>query len=79
MVNDYEFVADRLYKEHLAEKLNGKRVLVTGASGLIGSQIGKSILSCNKKYGTNINVVLHDIALDRIEARYGEDLKRKDA
>lgn len=78
MVNDYEFVAERLFKEHLAEKLDGKRVLVTGASGLIGSQIGKSMIACNKKYGTNIDVVLHDIALDRIEARYGDDLKRKE-
>lgn len=75
-INDYEFVADRLYNEHLAEKLNGKRVLVTGASGLIGSQIGKSIILCNEKHGTKINVVLHDIALDRIQARYGDDLKR---
>jgi len=76
IVDDYEVVADRLYNEHLADKLNGKRVLVTGASGLIGSQICKSIILCNEKHGTNINVVLHDISLDFLKSRYGEELDR---
>ena len=74
LFNEYEVVAERLYKENLAKILDNKRVLVTGASGLIGSQIGKSIILCNKKYGTHIDLVLHDLNKEVLEKRYGSEL-----
>lgn len=49
--------------EILAKKLNSlksfenKTVLVTGASGLLGSQAVKAFLCCNRIYNTNIKVV----------------------
>lgn len=39
------------------KKLNGKTVFVTGATGLIGSQIVKAILCANRLLGTSISVV----------------------
>lgn len=76
--NEYEVVAERLFKEGLVKPLENKRVLVTGASGLIGTQIGKGLILCNKKYGTHVNVLLHDIFEDKLVERYGEDLKREE-
>ena len=39
------------------DELDGKNVLITGITGLIGSQITKAILSYNDKFNTNINVI----------------------
>ncbi len=76
--NEYELVAERLFKEGLAKPLNNKRILVTGASGLIGTQIGKGLITCNKNYGTKIQILLHDVFQDKLVERYGEDLKRNE-
>lgn len=37
--------------------LDGKTILITGVSGLIGSQIAKAILSYNIKFNTNIHII----------------------
>jgi len=39
------------------DKLDGKNILITGITGLIGSQIGKVILSYNNKFNTHINLI----------------------
>lgn len=49
---DLQIAADQVPAE-----LKGKTVFVTGATGLIGSQICKSLLLCNRKHQTDITVI----------------------
>lgn len=47
---------DLLSKYIFEQKFNDKSFLITGATGLVGSLIIKSIITCNKRYGANIKV-----------------------
>ena len=50
---DLDYIANNFYWE----KLKNSNILVTGASGLIGSQIVKAIMCSNRKNNTNIHVI----------------------
>lgn len=50
---DIQIAADQVP----AAELQGKKVFVTGSTGLIGSQICKSLLVCNRKHDTGITVI----------------------
>ena len=39
------------------EQLDGKTVFVTGSTGLVGSQLVKTLLACNRIRGTQIRVL----------------------
>lgn len=63
---DIEVLNDSVLQEDieiLAGKINSlgcfnnKTVLITGASGLLGSQAVKAFLCCNRLYGTKINII----------------------
>lgn len=52
------------------EALAGKRVLVTGASGLICSAVVDLLLACNRKYGTGITVYAAGRNTAKLAARF---------
>ncbi len=56
----------------------GSHVMITGASGFIGSMLVKALAVCNDEYGTDINIiaVVHDA--DKAETAYGNMLDRGD-
>ena len=64
---DLEWIANK------EENLKNCTVLITGATGLIGSQIVKSLLCKNRMKGSNIKV----IALVRSEEKVKEVFKHK--
>ena len=39
------------------EKLRDKVIMITGATGLIGSLLVKSLLFCDKEHNLNLNIV----------------------
>lgn len=55
VANDASAVAERL--EPISSSLAGARILVTGASGLIGSLLVRVLLEMNEKYALNLRVV----------------------
>lgn len=59
------------------EKLNASRVLVTGATGLIGSIIGKAILFYNNKYHGDIKLICYVRNIDKAKSVYCEFLDSK--
>ena len=52
-------------------ELDGKTVFVTGATGLIGSQLIKSLVCYNRKKGTNIKVVAFVRSAEKAERVLG--------
>lgn len=44
-------------KAFYTEELKGKTVFITGATGLIGSQLAKALLKCNDLFDANLTVV----------------------
>lgn len=57
------------------EKLSGKTILITGASGLLGSVFAKSLLSKFKDTDAAINVVLMSRSLEKISSVFDDFLK----
>jgi dTDP-glucose 4,6-dehydratase len=53
-------------------ELDGKTVFVTGATGLIGSQIIKSIACYNRTYGTNIKAVAFVRSEEKAKRIFGD-------
>ena len=51
---DLEFIANSNIP---LEDLKNKSILVTGATGLIGSQVVKALLCCNRIKNTNITII----------------------
>lgn len=62
----------------LAAMLQNKAVLVTGATGLIGSQIVKTLACFNRLQNTNIKIYAMIRNLQKAEKIFGELLKRED-
>ena len=69
-----------LYQEDLAQiagavpqGLEGKSVLVTGASGLIGSILTDALADCSRQSGRNIRVYAMGRNLGRLQACFGQD------
>lgn len=57
---DIELAAKKLAEtEGVQEKLSGKTVLITGATGLIGSQLCKVLLTLTKDYGFDTTVAAY--------------------
>lgn len=51
-------------------RLNGSSVMVTGASGLIGSYITDMLLLCNKERGSDITIYAIDLSEERLAERF---------
>ena len=58
--------------------LKGKTVLVTGATGLLGSQMVKALLCSNRLYGTGIRVLALVRSKEKAQKVYGGLLARDD-
>ena len=50
-------IKEIISNKELMESFTSKRVLVTGATGLIGSMLIKTLDSANKEYGLNVDIV----------------------
>ena len=53
---DISLISD---KAELFEPLKGKSIMITGATGLIGSMLAKVICDANRRYNLNISIVCH--------------------
>lgn len=51
---DLDFIANKIFK---GGSFSNSTVFITGATGLVGSLLVKSILYANKTLGTNIKVL----------------------
>lgn len=71
---DIEILADKI---HLLGCFDRKTVLVTGATGLLGSQAVKAFLCCNRLYDTKIHVIAFCRCAENAQKAFGE-LKRRD-
>lgn len=57
-------------------EMDGKRIFITGATGLVGSQLIKTILTANRIRGMQINVVALVRSADKARRVFGELLDR---
>lgn len=60
------------------EELKGKTVLVTGATGLIGSLLVKALQCCNRRKEAGIKILALVRNQEKAEKLFGELLKRED-
>ena len=60
------------------ERLRGKTVLVTGASGRLGIYIAQALLGANDRWGLGVTALLLARSRDKLAAAYGELLDRPD-
>ena len=60
------------------EVLKGKTVLVTGATGLIGSLLVKALQCCNRRKETGIKILALVRNQEKAERLFGDLLKRED-
>ncbi|MCQ9214156.1 NAD-dependent epimerase/dehydratase family protein [Streptococcus sp. O1] len=60
--------------KELFEHLHMKRIFVTGATGLIGSQIVLALLIANRKYNVDIRITILVRSLLKAQAVFGDDL-----
>ena len=60
------------------EKLKGKTVLVTGATGRLGIYIAQTLLEANLRWRLNVRVLLLARSEEKLEREYGALLERKD-
>ena len=59
-------------KKELFEQFREKTVLVTGATGLIGSMLVKSIHAANRQYGLNTHIIGHIRDHEKARTLYGD-------
>lgn len=71
---EYIDTAKQIKEDGLLPLLENKTILLTGSTGLIATQIGRTLLECNRLYNSNIHLVLHARNLDKLKAKYGEFL-----
>lgn len=60
--------------KELFERLHTKRILVTGATGLIGSQLVRAFLLANEKYGVKIGITILVRSLWKAQSIFGAAL-----
>lgn len=70
---DIEILAEKINK---LKALKNKTVLVTGATGLLGSQLIKAFLCCNRIYNENIRVLALARSRENAQAAFGGILGR---
>jgi UDP-glucuronate decarboxylase len=58
------------------ENFKGKAVLITGATGLIGSVLAEALIYRNEYYNAGMDIWLLGRSKSRFESRYGESLER---
>ena len=69
--------AQTILKEKLSwEKFNGKRILVTGASGMLGSYISRTILQWKENSGNDLELYALVRHPERYRCKCGGALKR---
>ena len=54
------------------EELSGKTIFITGATGLIGSQVVKALVCCNRIKKANITIVCLVRSREKVESVFGE-------
>lgn len=59
----------------LFEELKEKKILITGATGLIGSNLVKRLISYNKKYSLNIKIIAMVRDINKANKMFGECLE----
>ena len=73
------FYSNKTYMEDLRcavessieiEKLSGSSVMITGASGLIGSYLTDILLLCNRERNADITIYAVDLSTERMQARF---------
>lgn len=60
------------------EKLTGRTVMITGATGLLGSQAVKALACCNRIRNTNIRIIAYARSMEKARQVFGELLDRGD-
>lgn len=68
---EYITTAEQIKLDGLLPLLENKTILLTGSTGLIATQIGRTLLECNHLYNSNIHLVLHARNKDKLVAKYG--------
>ncbi len=58
------------------QSLDGKTILITGATGLVGSQIIKTLLACNRIHGSHIKILALVRSMEKSEQVFSHLLKR---
>ena len=58
------------------EKLDGAGVLITGATGLVGSQLVKTLLAANRIHGIRCRVIAMVRSREKAERVFGHLLER---
>lgn len=64
---DAKDIIDFCTPELLESKLKNKTVLITGASGMIGSYISYTIIKLNELYNTNTKIIALDRNIDKLD------------
>lgn len=69
-------IKEIISKKALVEPFAGKRVLVTGASGLIGSMLIRTLDYANQEYGIDIKIIGHARSEERTRRVLGDVIDR---
>lgn len=65
----------KFFKDHITKEITGKRVLITGAAGSIGSEIVRQVLQYNPQFTVlcdQAETPLHDMQLELADTMYSD-------
>ncbi len=81
MINNikYQEELDKVLKDKNIDfkKFQDKTIMITGATGLIGSFLVDTIMYGNKKYNMNIKIIVNSRSLDKITKRFKDYIEDK--
>ena len=60
------------------EKFKNATILITGGTGLIGSQLAKALVACNRIRNLNSKICILVRSVEKAESIFGDLLKRND-